>query len=101
MFLHSVEEGPANQSYGLQVAQLAGIPAAVIRSAKKHLIALEQQSVARDPQPDLFSAPATSPAPEPVFDAALVEKLNTLNPDAMTPKQALDALYEIRKLLDQ
>ncbi len=99
VFLHSVEEGPANQSYGLQVAQLAGIPGAVIRAAKKHLFALEQQSVARDHQPDLFT-PAAAPL-EPAFDPALLDKLQALDPDALTPKQALEALYEIRKLLGQ
>jgi DNA mismatch repair protein MutS len=99
VFLHAVEEGPANQSYGLQVAQLAGIPAAVVRAAKKHLIALEQESAAHGRQPDLFAAP---PAPqEPALDPALVEKLRALEPDALTPKQALEALYEIRKLLDR
>ena len=101
VFLHSVEEGPANQSYGLQVAQLAGIPATVIRAAKKHLFTLEQESVARDRQPDLFSVPQAPPAePEPSIDSALLDKLQALDPDALTPKQALDQLYEIRKLLD-
>ncbi len=98
VFLHSVEEGPANQSYGLQVAQLAGIPGAVIRAAKKHLIALEQESVARDHQPDLFTAPTV--APEPAIDPMLLEKLQALDPDALTPKQALEALYELRRFLD-
>jgi DNA mismatch repair protein MutS len=99
VFLHSVEEGPANQSYGLQVAQLAGIPGAVIRAAKKHLHALEQQSVVRDGQPDLFTAPA--PQPEPTINPALLDQLNALDPDALTPKQALETLYKIRKLLDE
>jgi DNA mismatch repair protein MutS len=102
VFLHSVEEGPANQSYGLQVAQLAGIPAAVVRAAKKHLVALEQESAAHGRQPDLFNAPATLvPAAVPAIDPALLEKLNALDPDALTPKQALDALYELRALLDR
>ncbi len=101
VFLHSVEEGPANQSYGLQVAQLAGIPSAVIRAAKKHLFELEAASVARDRQPDLFSAPvALAAEAEPPLNPALLEKLQALDPDALTPKQALETLYEIRKLLD-
>jgi DNA mismatch repair protein MutS len=99
VFLHSVEEGPANQSYGLQVAQLAGIPAAVVRAAKKHLFELEAASVARDGQPDLFATRAAPP--EPALDPALLDKLNALDPDALTPKQALEALYEIRKLIDR
>ena len=58
VFLHAVNEGPANQSYGLQVAQLAGVPAPVIRAARKHLAYLEQQSASQHtPQLDLFSAP--------------------------------------------
>jgi DNA mismatch repair protein MutS len=99
VFLHSVEEGPANQSYGLQVAQLAGIPAAVVRAAKKHLFELEAASVARDGQPDLFAAPVAPP--ETALDPALLDKLNALDPDALTPKQALETLYAIRQLLDR
>ena len=95
------EEGPANQSYGLQVAQLAGIPSAVIRAAKKHLFELEAASVARDRQPDLFSAPvALAAEAEPPLNPAFLEKLQALDPDTLTPKQALETLYEIRKLLD-
>jgi DNA mismatch repair protein MutS len=97
VFLHSVEEGPANQSYGLQVAQLAGIPGAVIRAAKKHLVALEQQGLTHGPQPDLFAAPPEPPAPAP--DPALIAMLDALDPDALTPKQALETLYAIRTLL--
>ena len=98
VFLHSVEEGPANQSYGLQVAQLAGVPAGVIRAAKKHLQQLEQEGVTRSQQPDLFS-PAASPEPEPPVDHALTDKLHDLDPDALTPKEALDALYALKGLL--
>ncbi len=100
VFLHAVEEGPANQSYGLQVAQLAGVPASVIRAAKKHLLQLEQDSVSRSRQPDLFAAPS-NPEPEPAIDPALIEKLREIEPDALTPKQALEALYALRKLLDR
>ena len=97
VFLHSVEDGPANQSYGLQVAQLAGIPGAVIRAAKKHLAVLEQQSVAHASQPDLFAA-APEPPP-PAVDPAVLGMLDALDPDALTPKQALEAIYTIRRLL--
>ena len=55
VFLHSVEEGPANQSYGLQVAQLAGVPATVIRAARRNLQELEEKSATASPQRDLFS----------------------------------------------
>ncbi len=100
VFLHAVEEGPANQSYGLQVAQLAGVPAAVIRAAKKHLLQLEEDGVSRSRQPDLFAASA-NPGPEPAIDAALLAKLREIDPDALTPKQALEALYALKKSLDQ
>ena len=99
VFLHSVEEGPANQSYGLQVAQLAGVPASVIRAARKHLLQLEQDGVSRSRQPDLFAAPA-SPESEPAIDPALRDELRRIDPDALTPKQALEALYALKKLLD-
>jgi DNA mismatch repair protein MutS len=100
VFLHSVEEGPANQSYGLQVAQLAGVPAGVIRAAKKHLQQLEQEGVTRSQQADLFAPPAAS-EPAPLVDPALMEKLRALDPDTLTPRQALDALYALKKTLDQ
>ena len=98
VFLHSVEDGPANQSYGLQVAQLAGVPAGVIRAAKKHLHELEQDGAARGRQPDLFAAPV-APAAAPAVDPEVVATLRALDPDALTPKQALETLYALKKLL--
>jgi DNA mismatch repair protein MutS len=98
VFLHSVEEGPANQSYGLQVAQLAGVPAAVIRSARKHLADLEAAAAAHAPQGDLFSTPAATadaPATEP---HPAVDALRDCDPDALTPRDALDLLYRLREL---
>ncbi len=98
VFLHSVEEGPANQSYGLQVAQLAGVPAAVIRSARKHLAGLEAAAAAHASQGDLFSAPAASaeaPATEP---HPAVDALRDCDPDALTPRDALELLYRLREL---
>ena len=100
VFLHSVEEGPANQSYGLQVAQLAGVPATVIRAARKHLLQLEQDSVSHGRQPDLFTMPPAA-EPGPTVDPALLAKLRETDPDALTPKQALEALYAIKALLDK
>jgi DNA mismatch repair protein MutS len=96
VFLHSVEEGPASQSYGLQVAQLAGIPKSVIAAAKRRLVQLEQQSIAAGPQADLFAAasPATEPAPLPV-----VEALMDVEPDEMSPKQALETLYRLKGMM--
>ena len=63
VFLHSVQEGPASQSYGLQVAQLAGVPAPVIQAAKRHLLQLEQQGISNGIQGDLFVEPPQSAAP--------------------------------------
>lgn len=109
VFLHAVQAGPASQSYGLQVAQLAGVPTPVIRAARKHLAALESQSVQATPQFDLFNAPSgiidDSDIEEvaalplvPASDSALSEALAEIDPDALTPRQALDALYRLKQL---
>ena len=95
VFLHSVEEGPASQSYGLQVAQLAGIPKSVVAAAKRRLVQLEQQSIAAGPQADLFAAPeASAPPPHPALEA-----LMDVDPDDLSPKQALEILYKLKGLL--
>jgi DNA mismatch repair protein MutS len=96
VFLHRVEEGPASQSYGLQVAQLAGIPKSVVASAKRKLAQLEQQNLTAGPQTDMFVQPAVEPSPveHPVLDT-----LETMDPDDLTPKQALEALYKLKGLL--
>ncbi len=104
VFLHSVEEGPANQSYGLQVAQLAGVPANVIRAARKNLLELEQNAANASPQRDLFAAAPTSPAtPEPINHAGhpALALLRDTDPDALTPREALDLLYRLRRQLDE
>ncbi|MCY1355452.1 DNA mismatch repair protein MutS [compost metagenome] len=119
VFLHAVQDGPASQSYGLQVAQLAGVPQPVIRAARKHLAWLEQQSADATPTPqlDLFAAPALpetdddegdegaghAPAtPQPAAlapeHAALIDTLADLDPDSLTPRAALDALYRLKAL---
>src|SRR5690554_2500801 len=95
VFLHNVLPGPASQSYGLQVAQLAGVPRPVIERARQHLATLEQQSLdqgsrgaqVQPVQPDLFAA-----APHPAAEA-----LHQLSPDDMSPRQALELLYEWKK----
>ncbi len=105
VFLHAVQAGPASQSYGLQVAQLAGIPQPVIRSARKHLADLEAQSLQSTPQFDLFSSPAGAPDVEIVESAPvnteLMETLDTMDPDSMTPREALAALYELKSLANK
>ena len=105
VFLHSAEDGPANRSYGLQVAKLAGVPSAVVRRAKDYLARLDKFNPADAAQPDLF-APLGAPSgivdeaagPDPGANA-VAAKLTTLDPDAMTPRDALAALYELRNLL--
>jgi DNA mismatch repair protein MutS len=105
VFLHAAEDGPANRSYGLQVAKLAGVPSAVVRRARDYLARLDKFNAANGAQPDLFApiGVAANGAPElpaapPEADAALAQ-LAALDPDAMTPRDALAALYELRKLL--
>jgi len=102
VFLHKVEEGPASQSYGIQVARLAGVPDKVLRYAQKELEILEagaHQLISNNPtehkqnasdslQPDMF-AKVESPA---------LKKLRELKPDELSPREALDLLYELRKL---
>jgi DNA mismatch repair protein MutS len=96
VFLHAVEEGPASQSYGLQVAQLAGVPKAVIQRARRILQQLEEASRASGSQADLFARPAPAEpesAADPVRDA-----LAQVNPDELTPREALELLYRLKRL---
>jgi DNA mismatch repair protein MutS len=95
VFLHAVEEGPASQSYGIQVAALAGIPGSVIRDAKRRLRQLENREIDTGPQADLFAA-----APEPVEAEPhpALDALRALDPDNLSPREALDKLYELKRL---
>ena len=97
VFLHAVEDGPANQSYGLQVAKLAGVPSEAVRQARAYLSRLDHFSARREHQDDLFSASAPvveSQRPEsPVLD-----RLAALDPDALSPRDAHAALYELKRL---
>ena len=105
VFLHAVQPGPASQSYGLQVAQLAGVPPPVIRAARKHLAMLEAHSVQVTPQFDLFAAPQMAMAeieteevaPDPAM-VAMTAALQQIDPDALSPRDALDALYRLKRL---
>jgi len=96
VFLHAVEEGPASQSYGLQVAGLAGVPKAVIRQAKKYLQLLEDSSITRGTQEDLFLKKNTEE--KDLAPDALREALGGINPDELTPREALELLYRLKKL---
>ena len=99
VFLHAIEPGPASRSYGIQVARLAGMPAAVIHHARHALQALESQQQESRSQIDLFAAPPLPSAePEPV-PSAIEQELASLDPDAMTPREALDALYALKGLM--
>jgi DNA mismatch repair protein MutS len=97
IFLHAVKDGPANQSYGLQVAALAGVPSKVISAARRYLRELERRSAqASEPRPQ--QELALDFTPEPQTHPAL-EALQRLEPDALSPREALDALYGLKKLL--
>ena len=104
VFLHEVREGPASRSYGIQVAQRAGVPAAVIRQASRELERLEAQG-APTPQLGLFAAAIDAEAQsqasadrDEALDAlaALRTELATIDPDSLTPREALDALYRLK-----
>jgi DNA mismatch repair protein MutS len=100
VFLHSVREGPANQSYGLQVAALAGIPKSVTAQARRYLTELERERDAlrtsTSPQGELaLDLPASQPAP-PV--SAALEALRTLDPNSLSPREALDLLFRLQSL---
>tara|TARA_R110000796_G_scaffold252554_2_gene387602 strand:+ start:8228 stop:10804 length:2577 start_codon:yes stop_codon:yes gene_type:complete len=95
VFLHSVLPGPASQSYGLQVAQLAGVPKPVIERARQHLAQLEQQSLNQQSQAPRLASKA--PLQSDLFASAahpMVDILRTLKPDELTPLQALELLYK-------
>ncbi|HSR01759.1 MAG TPA: DNA mismatch repair protein MutS, partial [Methylophilaceae bacterium] len=96
VFLHKVEEGAANQSYGIQVAQLAGIPRSVVASAKRKLIQLENnQATQSEHQPDMFSIEVES---EVTVNHPLAEAFESVQPDELTPKQALELLYKLKQM---
>ena len=94
VFLHQLEPGPASRSYGVQVARLAGMPPALIRQARATLEALEQQASAGAAQVDLFAAAPTQSTPLQV--SAVEALLADIDPDALTPREALDALYRLK-----
>jgi DNA mismatch repair protein MutS len=95
VFLHELQAGPASRSYGVQVARLAGMPASLVRQARATLEALETRATAGDDQFDLFAAP---PAPAAVERSPALDALRALDPDTLTPREALDAIYRLRAL---
>ena len=92
-FMHAVQEGAASRSYGLQVAALAGVPRNVIQRARQKLHELEQQGPAQPQCEPRLSSPV---AP---IESEAMQALRTLDPDALTPRQALEALYRLQQLL--
>jgi DNA mismatch repair protein MutS len=100
IFLYAVQQGPASQSYGLQVAKLAGIPDQVINQAKHKLRLLEENEIRSERsgsphQTDLFVQPAVS---DPAPGTLALKKLQSIEPDCITPREALDLLFELREL---
>jgi DNA mismatch repair protein MutS len=95
VFLHEIQPGPASRSYGIQVARLAGMPAAVVNHARQALAALERQQVLSREQVDLFAPPTAAEAPAA---SAVEAAVAALNPDALSPREALDAVYQLKKL---
>jgi DNA mismatch repair protein MutS len=109
VFLHEIAPGPASRSYGVQVARLAGMPGAVVRQARSTLESLEQREAAAQTQVDLFAQAADGAVAaqedvrdavlEPLPDAAasaVIQLLDQLQPDALSPREALQALYQLK-----
>ena len=113
VFLHHIEPGPASKSYGIAVAKLAGLPNRALKAAQKHLNDLENQASANRPQLDIFSAmPSENGADEegkeqevePVDNLQnneLAEALAQIQPDNLTPREALDALYRLKEICNK
>ena len=100
VFLHAIQEGPASQSYGIQVAKLAGIPAEVIALARLELASLEAGA-----RPVVTAGSAAKPRQQELFrdpvSTALLEMLVTIDPDELSPKQALEKLYALKQLIQE
>jgi DNA mismatch repair protein MutS len=98
VFLHAVKEGPANQSYGLQVARLAGVPKSVVGEARRYLQELERRDHASRPaapQQQLDLPPPTHPG-----EADTIAELRGLDPEGLSPREALVALFRLKETLD-
>ena len=103
VFLHEVVEGSADRSYGIQVARLAGLPGSVVQRARDVLEQLESQNRERpvstliDDLP-LFSATREATTTETSSTSKLQEELANIQPDELTPREALEALYALKSL---
>ncbi len=100
VFLHHIEAGPANRSFGVHVARLAGMPAVVVRQARQTLESLEAHDQSQSDQVDLFAAPLAEAAlgDQPALSEA-EQALLAIDPDALSPREALEALYRLRALI--
>jgi DNA mismatch repair protein MutS len=96
VFLHELQAGPASKSYGVQVARLAGMPTSVLNHARHTLTALEAGANEHRIQVDLFAPP---PESEQAGPSALEAALNQIDPDALSPREALEALYSLQRVL--
>nr|WP_316639293.1 DNA mismatch repair protein MutS [uncultured Roseateles sp.] len=96
VFLHEIQPGPASRSYGVQVARLAGMPAGLVRQARATLEALEARASESQAQIDLFAAPPAEVVAEQAGPSSLELALADIDPDALSPKEALDALYRLK-----
>ncbi|MGE8318366.1 MAG: DNA mismatch repair protein MutS [Comamonas sp.] len=99
VFLHELQPGPASRSYGIQVAKLAGMPTPVLTHARHALSALEERQQAGEAQVDLFAEPASSEIPP--TPSAVEAQLRELQPDTLTPRDALDVLYTLKRLAEK
>ncbi|MEW8186383.1 MAG: DNA mismatch repair protein MutS [Candidatus Thiodiazotropha endolucinida] len=100
VFLHAVREGPANQSYGLQVATLAGVPKPVILRARQRLLELEA-SAQRHAEQQQSQLPLFDPEPPGMETSAVEQQLREIDPDELTPREALEALYRLKQKLEE
>ena len=113
VFLHHIEPGPASKSYGIAVAKLAGLPNRALKAAQKHLNDLENQAAANRPQLDIFSTMPSENGTdeegkeqevEPIDNLQtneLAEALAQIQPDNLTPREALDALYRLKDICNK
>ncbi|MEW8534607.1 MAG: DNA mismatch repair protein MutS [Candidatus Thiodiazotropha endolucinida] len=100
VFLHAVREGPANQSYGLQVATLAGVPKPVILRARQRLLELEARAQ-RHAEQQQSQLPLFDPEPPDMEASAVEQQLREIDPDELTPREALEALYRLKQKLEE
>ena len=95
VFLHEIEPGPASRSFGVAVAKLAGIPTPVLNHARHVLLALESKQSESQSQVDLFAAPAVA---DTASSSPVEAALTAINPDNLSPREALEALYALKKI---